>query len=73
MRRCEAIEKCNGEDNVGGTQGSKMEGDKVDSESKYFGEHSPEYRKDGVVGAGRGLEVIRHGMTWAHSNRMRRS
>jgi len=41
-----------------------MEGDEVDSESQYIGKHSPEYRKDGVIGAGRGLEVIRPGMEW---------
>jgi len=40
-------------DDVGGTWGSKMEGDNVDSESQYIGKHSPEYRKDGAIGAGR--------------------
>ena len=40
-------------DDVGVIRGSEMEGDEVDGE--YIGEHSPEYRKNGVVGAGRGV------------------
>ena len=42
-------------DDIGGTRGSEMEGDEVDGEGEYIGEHSPEYRKNGVIGAGRGV------------------
>jgi len=48
-------------DDVGGTWGTQ---DGRMGENQYIGKHSPEYRKDGVIGAGRGLEVIRPGMTW---------